>query len=96
MAKLHVRKGTLEGSSWTSGAGTGTLRLRGARHKPKLNEVSKRPSSSFVCWYCELAALLTARLMLLYARTTCMYLCNEECNVNYVLRVCTYAMKNVK
>ena len=25
-----------------------------------------------------------------------MYLCNEECNVNYVLRVCTYATKNVK
>ena len=33
---------------------------------------------------------------MLYARTTCMYLCNEECNVNYVLRVCTYATKNVK
>ena len=38
---LHVRKGTLEGSSWTSGAGTGALWL----HKPKLNKVSKRPSS---------------------------------------------------
>ena len=41
----HVRNGILEGSSWTSGAGTGTLWLRGARHKPKLNKVSKRPSS---------------------------------------------------
>ena len=26
----------------------------------------------------------------------CMYLCNEECNVNHVLQVYTYATKNVK
>ena len=25
-----------------------------------------------------------------------MYSCDEDCNVNYVLRVCTYATKNVK
>ena len=33
---------------------------------------------------------------MLYAGTMCMYLCNEECNVNHVLRVYTYSTKNVK
>ena len=60
LPELHVRKGTLEGSSWTSGAGTGTLWLRGARPNPSLIKYQKGLLASFVCWYCELAALLTA------------------------------------
>ena len=47
-------------------------------------QLSKLENVFYYCMY----------ILIFRARTTCMYLCNKECNVNHVLRVCTYATKN--